>query len=139
MLATIKERKSHRNCIMCGPKNPASFHLKFKRDSENTVYADFSGTSIHQGYTGIMHGGVTSALLDSAMTNCLFAKDIEAVTADLKIRFLKPIPFHAPLHITAELVLERYPLYRLKSEILVNGLVCARAEAKFMDLRFLGN
>lgn len=122
---------------MCGPQNPASFHLKFKREGENTVSTDFVGTSIYQGYTGIMHGGVLSAIMDCAMTHCVFAKDVEAVTADLKIRFLKPVPFHAPLHITAEFVSERYPLYRLKSEVFLNGLVCARAEAKFMDLRFL--
>lgn len=41
------------------------------------------------------------ALLDAAMTHCLFRQGIEAVTASLKVRFVEPIPHATPLNIRA--------------------------------------
>jgi len=122
---------------MCGTKNPASFHLNFKKDGENCVCGLFKGDFRYQGYSGILHGGVISALLDSTMTHCLFAHDIEAVTADLNIRFVKPVPFNATVMLKGEIVMNRFPLYKLKASILINDEIYARADARFIDLKFI--
>jgi uncharacterized protein (TIGR00369 family) len=76
---------------MCGENNLFSLRLKFKPAPDGAVSTTFTGNSRLQGYDGIMHGGVISALLDSAMTNCLFQKGIEAVTAELRVRFVLPV------------------------------------------------
>lgn len=129
--------KSHAHCLMCGTKNPASMHLNFEKDSENSVQGNFKGDYRYQGYDGILHGGVISALLDSSMTHCLFAHGIEAVTADLSIRFVKPIPFNAEVSLKAEIIMHRFPLYKLKSSILIGDEQYAKAEARFIDLKFI--
>ncbi len=139
MSATIKNIESHEHCLMCGTKNPASFHLNFEKAGENKISGRFKGDYRYQGYSGILHGGVISALLDSAMTHSLFSQNIEAVTATLQIRFVKSVPFNAEVELLSEIVFKRYPLYKLKSSLIFRNEVYARAEANFIDLDFIKN
>jgi len=118
---------------MCGEKNLLSLRLKFEEESSGAVSAMFQGNSRLQGYDGIMHGGVISALLDSAMTNCLLRRNIEAVTAELRVRFLLPVPYNSCLKLRAWIVEETRVLYKLKSELTMADTVMARAEALFVQ------
>jgi acyl-coenzyme A thioesterase PaaI-like protein len=61
-------------------------------DRDGAVHTVFKAHEGLQGYRGILHGGVITALLDAAMANCLFLKGVEALTGDLHVRFLKPVP-----------------------------------------------
>ena len=79
-LVHVKATDSHFGCLLCGKSNPMSMHLDFYADLTGTVYAEFITNPYLQGYKGILHGGVTCALLDSAMTHCLFNLQIEGVT-----------------------------------------------------------
>ena len=126
-----EEGNDHEWCLLCGSRNPHSLKLRFEPD-ELGVKADFTPRRDLQGYRGILHGGIVSALLDSAMTHCLFNNGIKAVTGDLHVRFLHSVPYDQPLEIKAWFVSTRKPLYRLKAELLQGTKVMARAEAKFM-------
>ena len=79
-----------------------------------------------------MHGGVICALLDSAMTNFLFHINIQAVTGELKVKFLHSIPANASLEISADLEKSLDPLYIVNSQIKVHDCLMASAQAKFM-------
>lgn len=132
LLGRVQEGTGHDRCLMCGSNNPLSFKLKFDCDENNCVSATFQSHMWLQGYSDILHGGITSALLDAAMTNCLFKHNIKAVTGDLRIRFLAPIPCDACVEISAFLDSQTPPLYIVKAELCYNGQVMARAKAKFM-------
>lgn len=140
---TIKNKKivkapdSHENCVMCGINNRLSLNLSFESDEQGKVFTILDIPTEFQGFSGKMHGGIISALLDSAMTHCLFDKKIEAVTAELKVRFLKPIHCNSRLHISAWIIEKYFSLYKLKSEITIDGKVFAKAESKFMRLKEL--
>ena len=54
---------------------------------DGSVSAKFLGHSALEGYSGLLHGGVIAAMLDGAMTNCLFARGIRGLTAELKVRY----------------------------------------------------
>lgn len=126
--------REHRLCIMCGQTVPNGLHLRFKPvEGGEDVEAEFQCSDDYQGYDGLMHGGVISALLDAAMTNCLFALGVEALTADLRIRFRMPVPTNARIRLRASLLDKHPPLYRLAALLLVDGDVYASAEAKFME------
>jgi acyl-coenzyme A thioesterase PaaI-like protein len=129
-------RKNHCHCIVCGNANPASLHLKFRRGENGCVTASFRGNELLQGYTGILHGGIISSLLDAAMTHCLFHEGIRAVTGDLSVRFLHPVPWDAPLEIHAKIVANHRILYHLESEPdVVNNDGMKRARVRQLWLR----
>jgi len=117
---------------MCGGQNPWSLGLRFTAGDRDTVCARFQAHPGLQGYDGILHGGIISALLDAAMTHCLFHLGVQAITGELNVRFLKPISCRALLDMRAWVVYARPPLYRVAAEIVHESCVMARAEAKFM-------
>lgn len=124
---------NHDNCIICGRNNPFSLGLKFVPRGIDAVEASFTGGPHLQGYEGILHGGVISAVLDSAMAHCLLVKNIKAVTGDLRVRFLHAIPCTSRVTIRAWLTCAVSTLYELKAEARVDGRLVARAKAKFMQ------
>lgn len=124
--------KTHTHCLLCGAQNPLGLRLNFSPDVDGCVSASFKGQWLLQGYNGVLHGGVISSLLDAAMTHCLFYRGIEAVTAELVVRFLRPVPLDAQVEICARLLSERPPLFRLRAELQQGGQTMAYARAKFM-------
>ncbi len=99
------------------------------------VVAPFKGHAGLQGYDGILHGGIVSALLDAAMTHCLFRHGIKAVTDELNVRFLRPVPFAAILTVSARPKALKLPIFKLAAELTGDGRVMARAEARFMRMK----
>ncbi len=122
----------HSGCLLCGSANPCSLRLSFQDTAGGAVCAAFQTSRVLQGYPGILHGGVAPALLDAAMTNCLFHHDIQALTGDLHLRYLHPIPCPAQLEVRAWIVAKYSPLYHLRGEISLMGQVMTRAEGKFV-------
>ncbi|MFZ5950158.1 MAG: PaaI family thioesterase [Candidatus Rifleibacteriota bacterium] len=111
-----------------------SMRLKFRPDGPNAVKALFQSHLHLQGYDGIMHGGVISALLDSAMTNCLFQLGIKAVTGELSVKFHHPVPCGAGVEITAIMEKAADPLFIMAAELRTGGEKMASAHAKFMRI-----
>lgn len=127
----IGRRFGHGACIMCGGDNPRSLKLAFVSDETGSVEAVFTPQAHLQGFEGILHGGVTAALLDSAMTNCLFNCGVRAVTADLRVRYPHPVPVGSELKVRAWMTGAHVPLYYMKAEITVGGHILAWAHATF--------
>ncbi|MGB3211485.1 MAG: PaaI family thioesterase [Desulforhopalus sp.] len=124
---------SHQFCLMCGRDNPLSFGLKFIKNDGGAVSATFTGNSNLQGYTGVMHGGVLSALLDTAMAQCLLHQDIEAVTGELNVRYLEQVDCDDTLDIKAWIDSSLPPLYHLKSQIRIGDKIVCKGKARFMQ------
>jgi len=131
--ATFSTRNGHARCLLCGEQNPASLKLRFVAGSGGTVSAKFKSHAGLQGYNDVLHGGVIAALMDSAMTHCLFHHGVQGLTGDLHVRYLRPVSCGATVEIRAAIVSSRPPLYVLKAELLLQEAVMARAEAKFMQ------
>ena len=124
-------RSCHPACMVCGERNKSGLGLRFEPQADGSVVAHFACAPDYQGYPGRLHGGVVSMLLDAAMTNCLFARGIQAVTGRLNIRFRHPVKLGANAVIHAWMVEQYPPLYVLKAELAQEGKVCALADAKF--------
>lgn len=125
-------RAAHDRCLLCGRDNPRSLGLVFSPDGPGAVAARFEGNDELQGYRGILHGGVVASLLDAAMTHCLFRLGVEALTGDLRVRYLAPVGCRDKLVIRARLKPSMPPLYRLEAEIVGPRGVAARGAAKFL-------
>lgn len=131
----ISNAYGHCNCLLCGDDNPIGLGLKFILLSDGKVHTSLRGRRLLQGYSGIIHGGVMCALLDAAMVHCLFHKKIKAVTADMNVRFHKPIPVNLILDLYGEMVSARKSLFYMKSEIYCNDELMVEGNARFMKIR----
>lgn len=125
--------REHPDCIACGPGKLTGFGLEFAVCEDHGVRAEFPCARIYQGYPGLLHGGVSSMLLDAAMANCLFAHNISALTARMILRYLLPVEVDRPATVRAWLCEYEPPLSVLEAELEQNGRVMVRASAKFID------
>lgn len=128
------QRQAHPFCVACSNDNPSGFHLKFTRIDSDTVEAGFACRGDYEGYPGLLHGGVVALLVDSAMTNCLFARGCVAVTAELYIRYSEPILTLTPATIRARRVRAAHGLHYLETEIIQLGRAKVTAAGTFMDV-----
>ena len=87
---TALRNAEHANCVVCGRCGPASLGLEFIVADDGSVSTVFECGRRFEGYDGMLHGGIISAIADGVMTNCLFAYNIRAVTDELTVRFCHP-------------------------------------------------
>lgn len=117
-------------CIVCGEKNPIGLHLDIKRDERGKAWARVNLPKEFQGYTGIAHGGIVVTLLDEMMVHALWAMGIPNVTAQIKVRFRKPVPIQTPLEVSGEVIGKKSKMYQafglLKNR---EGIVLAEGES----------
>jgi acyl-coenzyme A thioesterase PaaI-like protein len=123
---------AHPACFVCSASNIAGLSLKFSSTSDGCVMATFCGRPELEGYPGLLHGGIIAALLDGAMTNCLFAHGQIALTAELNVRYRAEVLCCEECVISAKLDEKRHGLSHLSAKLVQNGIIKAVATGKFM-------
>lgn len=109
-------------CFVCGKRNERGLKLDFELDKENKIMETvFTPQDWQQGYAGIVHGGIISTLLDEVMTKLAFELGMDAVTAEISVRFKRPVGLDKKLLIRGEVREE------------TSKIIYARSEAKFED------
>ncbi len=85
-------------CFGCGVDNPQSMRLKFTYDAARDRFiCRFRLTRRYSGPPGYAHGGIIATILDEAMAKMNRAKQILAVTSQMSVDYLKPVPLNQPL------------------------------------------
>jgi len=112
MLAT-KDSK----CYVCGPDNPLGLQVPFRPDGPYGSVARYHARPEHGGWNGILHGGVTFALMDEALGWALYYQNQPAVTARAETRFHKPVPVGADVVVKAWVVRKRKRLFEAHAEV----------------------
>jgi acyl-coenzyme A thioesterase PaaI-like protein len=105
--------------------------VKFQTRADGSVFARFHCETRYEGYRGCLHGGIVAMLLDAAMTHCLFARDVEAVTAKLALEYKRPTSTDAEVLVQAHLTKASPPLYHLEAVLVQSQQIRARASATF--------
>ena len=82
--------RSDHGCFGCGDDNPIGLHLRFAADGDS-VRASFIPSPDHQGFGGIVHGGIISTILDEAMAWATAHSGFWAMTGDIRVRFRRPL------------------------------------------------
>jgi len=120
-------------CFACGPQNPHGLRLTgFRCEGENYV-VDFTPERHHQGWQGLTHGGIAATLLDEVMTRILYEQGQNAVTAEMTVRYYRPLSTGQSVQARARLGERRGRLIRTEAEIVDrDGHRIASAEGKFM-------
>jgi len=131
-LTAINKNKNHEHCILCGTQANYGLKLDFYRDQQGGVWTQLKGGLNQQGYNGILHGGVSASLLDATMCNAIFSEGVEAVTADMSIRYHAEIPLAANMIVHAKIMKKALTLYKVEAEIYVEQKLMAKSSARFM-------
>ena len=85
------ELNDDNGCFVCGKSNPIGLKLDFAIEGDEYV-TYFTPAKVHQGWVGIVHGGIVSTVLDEVMTRSIHVKGINSVTGEMTVRFRKPTP-----------------------------------------------
>jgi uncharacterized protein (TIGR00369 family) len=95
------KQPNSRMCFICGLENEAGLKLTFFEDREaQKVRADLSIPDTYQGYPGVVHGGIVTAVLDEVTVRAAMIESGHQrmmATAKMSIRFRRPTPTEEPL------------------------------------------
>ena len=117
-------------CFGCGYNNPIGLKLKFTHDGD-TIRTEFTPDRTHQGWPGLLHGGILGALLDEAMSNIAYATGNTCLTASINIRIRQPIKVEVPLLVTARIIRHGQRLIETEGQVcLKDGTIVAESTAK---------
>ncbi len=125
--------ETHAHCVVCGAHNPRGLGLSFQAVSDGSVEAVFPGRRVLEGYAATLHGGIICSLLDGAMTSCLAAHGHLALTAELTVRFRRPVAAERPAMIRAWIENSGHQLHHVAADLRQDGRIMASATAKFME------
>ena len=87
-------------CFVCGQNNRNGMRLKFILDeARQTFVCQFRLSKRYTGPPGHTHGGVIACILDDAMGKVNKLPHVVALTREMTIEYLKPVPLHKPLRV----------------------------------------
>jgi len=101
LLTMDKERELaplNPRCVVCGSSNPKGLRVSFQQNA-NGICADWIPTSEWEGFQGTIHGGIIATILDEAMSKAIIARNWEALTVDLRVRFRGRVSPGQVLHV----------------------------------------
>ncbi len=128
----LREVGKYSGCFVCGDKNQAGLQVKFYADETGAV-GDYVADERFQGYNGILHGGITAALLDEIMIKAVCALDVVVVTAEMTTRFKRPIRTGQKVTFRAKITNQRGRIYETEGEgRLPDGTLVASATGKYL-------
>jgi uncharacterized protein (TIGR00369 family) len=130
----IKLPKNH--CFVCGPHNLDGMHLRFTYDKErNCFVCRFRLGKRYTGPPGHCHGGIIATILDEAMGKVNKLRQVIAVTSEMTVNYLKPVPLKQPLRVESREVKVRGRRHVNSAEILnEKGEVLARSRGLFIAI-----
>ena len=135
MSPTAIELKDDAHCFVCGKSNVNGLQLHW-RTHDNITESEFFPTRTHQGWQGIVHGGILATILDEAMTRLAWQLYGNALTAEITVRYLNFARIGEKLTVRGELGGTKNRLIPAKAEIRNSeGRIIASATAKVFKLK----
>lgn len=132
-----RRQPNSRMCFVCGMRNPIGLKIIFEGDGER-VWANFTAKEQHQGYPGVLHGGITFALLDEVIGRAAMELDESSpwmMTARAEMRYRKPVPIGEELTLVGQITRVRSRAVEGTGEIrLSDGSVAVEATAMYVKV-----
>lgn len=124
-------------CFGCGGANPRGMQLTFEQDdASRRIRGAFRLGAEYEGGPGFIHGGIIATLLDEAMGKLNHFRGVRAVTAELTIEYLRPVP------VGEDLLVEAYEIEKNGRSLChageirnPSGQVLARARGRFVEVK----
>lgn len=125
---------SSRSCFVCGRDNAFGLKARWTADREaGEVRTEMAVDERFNGYPGVVHGGIVTALLDEAMARSVLLQggfEDLLVTGRIEVAFRQPTPTGQPIAVVARITRRSGSRAQAEAEVrLADGTVTARAEA----------
>lgn len=131
----MKELKDNQRCYVCGKDNPSGLHVQFAVDrTTRTITGRFTPRREHEGWEGIVHGGIIAALMDEAMVKLAAHLGEPAVSAEITVKFKSPVSSGEDLVVTGKLVKEANRLIEAEATVAKGLIVVAEAKGKLLRI-----
>jgi uncharacterized protein (TIGR00369 family) len=123
-------------CFGCGKNNPEGMKLRFVYDEDRKCFVcNLRLSKRYSGPPGHCHGGIIATILDEAMGKVNKLRDVVALTSEMTVNFLKPVPLNRPLRVESREVEVNGRKHINTAEILnANGDVLARGRGLFIAI-----
>jgi uncharacterized protein (TIGR00369 family) len=123
-------------CFACGKDNPDGMRLKFAYDEERDRFVcRFRLGKRFTGPPGHCHGGIIATILDEAMGKVNKLHHVIALTKEMTVEYLKPVPLHKPLRAEGREIKVRGRTHINTAEILnEKNEVLARSKGIFIAI-----
>jgi uncharacterized protein (TIGR00369 family) len=116
-------------CFACGKNNPDGMRLRFTYDEERDCFVSrFRLGKRYTGPPGHCHGGIIATILDEAMGKVNKLRHVVALTSEITINYLKPVPLNKPLRVDSREVkvkgrqhINMAEILNKKDEVLARG------------------
>jgi uncharacterized protein (TIGR00369 family) len=112
--------RADHGCFGCGAENPIGLRLRFAA-GESGVTARFTPAPEHQGFEGVVHGGIISTVLDEAMAWATAAAGIWAVTAEMQVRFRQPLHVGERTRVEASVTTRKGRVIKVAAEVVLEA------------------
>jgi uncharacterized protein (TIGR00369 family) len=130
----VKMQKNY--CFACGQNNPDGMRLRFTLDeARQTFVCKFRLSKRYTGPPGHCHGGIIATILDDAMGKVNKLRHVIALTKEMRVEYLKPVPLHKPLHVEGSEVSVQGRIHINTAKILNDkNEVLARSQGTFIAI-----
>ena len=129
-------RQQKNFCFACGKNNPEGMRLRFSYDERSKRFISrFRLGRRYTGPPGHAHGGVIATILDEAMGKVNKLHQVVALTSEITVQYLKPVPLNKSLRVEARGVSVRGRRHINAAEILnQRGEVLAASRGTFIAI-----
>jgi len=123
-------------CFACGKNNEEGMHLRFTYDEDRDCFVcRFRLGKRYTGPPGHCHGGIIATILDEAMGKVNKLRHVVALTSEITVDYLKPVPLNKPLRVESREVKVKGREHVNMAEILnQKGEVLARGRGLFIAI-----
>jgi len=123
-------------CFGCGKNNAEGMRLKFSYDEERDCFVcRFRLGKRYTGPPGHAHGGIIATLLDEGMGKVNKLRHVVALTSQITVNYVKPVPLNRPLRVESRELRVRGRRHTNVAEILnQDGEVLATAQGIFIAI-----
>jgi acyl-coenzyme A thioesterase PaaI-like protein len=134
----LNDTTDYQRCFVCGQHNPYGLHLVFRLEN-NSIVADFQPREEHQGFPGIIHGGIVASVLDEALgrTSILAERPEWTMTGRLEVRYRRYVPYGQLLRVRAFLGTQRRKMLQATGMLTLaddENTILAEAQGAFLAL-----
>ncbi len=134
----LNDTTDYQRCFVCGQRNSFGLKLVFRQE-EGSIVADFQPREEHQGFPGVLHGGIVAAVLDETLgrTSLLSTHPEWTMTGKLEVRYRRYVPFGPLLRVRATLESARRRMLQARGVLTLahdESTILAEATGIFLPL-----